>query len=1116
MKLKSHPLLVAILAMPFFLFGQQLNLDHFQNMKPRNIGPAGMSGRVTSIDVLLSNPDVIYVGTASGGVWRSKSGGTDWEPVFDEAPVQSVGAVRINQNNPDEIWVGTGEGNPRNSQNSGKGIYKTIDGGKTWKLMGLEGTKTIHRIIIHRDDPNTVFVGATGSAWGPNPERGVFKTTDGGKTWRKVLFVNDSTGCADLVVDPSNPNKLIAAMWEYGRKPWTFNSGGKGSGIWVSFDAGETWERRTAKDGLPKGDLGRIGLAIAPSKPNIVYALVEAKENALYKSYDGGFKWTKMASANSNRTNVSNRPFYYHELYVDPKNENRIFSLHSTLTKSEDGGKTFEPWVGWKVHPDHHAFWIHPEDPSYMMEGNDGGLNISHDGGATWRFAENLPLAQFYHIDIDMSTPYRVCGGMQDNGSWVGPSAVWKSGGIRNSDWQEVYFGDGFDVAIRPDDPRYCYAMSQGGNLAYIDMLTGHTRSIRPVHPDGVELRFNWNAGFAKNPFHDCGIYYGSQFLHKSLDCGNSWEIISPDLTTNDSTKQQQDKSGGLTIDATNAENFTTIVAIAPSPMDENVIWVGTDDGNVQVTRDGGKTWTNVAANMPGANPGSWIPYIEPSKKRAGEAFVVVSDYRRNDWRPFVYHTTDFGATFTRIADETQVSGPAFCIVQDPIVENLLWMGTDHGLWVSIDFGKNWTKWTKGFPSVTVTDLKIHPREHDLVIGTFGRAAWILDDIRPIREVARSAGEVLEKPFAVFPAPDAWLAEFASVSGTRFAADAIYQGNNRWPNAMITCWVQPPSVKKALEEKAEAEKAAAEQGKKKKKGKAVAGTRPDTSGGEKKEEEVAAGEGEEEAAEEVAEGEEEERPRRGRRGKQKVKVRVVNMDGDTIRTFSQEVDTGMVRIYWNLNQDGVRFPSRRQPRPDSDPPQGYEVLPGTYKLYLTLGKNTDSTEVVVHDDPRMGFRMEKMKAQHAAYDELAKVVTAATEGFDRLQDARKNIEVVNEALAYVPDSLKKEVQKMGKELQKSIDSLERRYMMPEGLKGIQRDPNTITGTLWRARSYIGASDGAPNQAARIMMEQARKEVSAVVKDINDFMTGPFAEYRQKVEALQASLFKEYEPVELKE
>ncbi|MFQ5445795.1 MAG: WD40/YVTN/BNR-like repeat-containing protein [Saprospiraceae bacterium] len=1087
---KFYPLIGVILALPFLLFSQQIDVKKLEGMKPRNIGPAGMSGRVTAIDVVLSNPEVIYAGTASGGIWRSTGGGIGWEPVFDDAPVQSIGSIKINQRNPSEIWAGTGEGNPRNSQNSGEGIYKTIDGGKTWKLMGLEKTKTIHRILIHRDNPDIVYVGATGSAWGPNPDRGVFKTTDGGKAGRKVLFVNDSTGCSELVVDPTNPNKLIAAMWEYGRKPWTFNSGGKGSGIYVSFDAGETWEKRTAKDGLPKGI---CGLAIAPSSPNIVYALVEAKENAFYKSTGGGYKWRKMSADR----NIGNRPFYYAEIYVDPKNENRIYSIHSTLTKSEDGGKTFERWVGWTVHPDHHALWISPDDPDYIIEGNDGGLNISHDRGKTWRFAENIPLGQFYHINYDMSVPYRVCGGMQDNGSWVGPSSIWKSGGIRNSDWQEVYFGDGFDTAIRPGDGRYCFAMSQGGNLAYIDIETGHTKGIKPVHPDGVELRFNWNAGFAQNPFHPCGIYYGSQFLHKSTDCGDSWEIISPDLTTNDTTKQHQDKSGGLTIDATNAENYTTIVAIAPSPMDENVIWVGTDDGNVQVTRDEGKTWTNVAANLTGSNPGSWIPYIEASQKRPNEAFVVVSDYRRNDWRPFVYFTDDYGATFTRIADETQVNGHALCVVQDPQVDDLLWLGTDFGLYFTIDFGKNWNKWTNGFPSVTTTDLKIHPRDNDLIIGTFGRAAWILDDIRPIREIARTHGKVLDEPFKVFPAPTAWLAEYRSVEGTRFAANAIYSGNNRSPMGVVTCWVKPPEKK----EKPEA-------------GEEATGKKPKAKKKAAAKEKAAKEEKSEEAG--VAEGKEKkEEGKNGRKlKKDEVLVQVFNENGDTIRTFTSKVDTGIVRVRWNLRRDGVRYPSRREPKPGADLPSGYEVLPGTYKLVLTHGDYRDSTTLTVNDDPRMGFRYEKMKAKQAAYDEFYKIVEKATEGFNLLQEAKKTIKRVDGALSNAPDSLKEEILEIGKALRDSISNLEKRYMMPEGLKGIQRNPNLLSGTLWRTSSYIDASDGAPNQAARIMMAKARKDVAAILGDINRLMEDDFAAYRKKVGEVQFSLFKDFEPVKM--
>ncbi len=436
-----------------------------------------------------------------------------------------------------------------------------------------------------------------------------------------------------------------------------------------------------------------------------------------------------------------------------------------------------------------------------MIDGNDGGLNISYDGGKNWRFVDNLPLAQFYHIDHDMDVPYHLCGGMQDNGSWVGPSSVWKRGGIRNSDWQEVLFGDGFDVVLRHDDSRYGWAMWQGGNLSYFDRLTGHTQNVKPVHPDGEKLRFNWNAGIARIPDETCGIYYGSQFVHKSLDCGQSWEIISPDLTTNDTTKQKQEESGGLTKDVTAAENYTSILCIAPSSADGQVIWVGTDDGNLQLTRNGGKNWKNVIALLPGCPKGAWIPQIEVSRSNAGEAFVIVNDYRRNNWSAYVYHTTDFGASWKRIVDDRQVNGHTLSIVQDPVEPNLLFLGTDYGLYFSIDKGRNWNKWMKDFPSVSTRDLKIHPREHDLIVGTFGRAAWIMDDIRPFREMARTGGKVLEKDFAVFEAPDAWLAHYRSVDGARFIAHGTYRGPNRSANAMITVWNKPKPKKEKREEK---------------------------------------------------------------------------------------------------------------------------------------------------------------------------------------------------------------------------------------------------------------------------------------------------------------------------
>ncbi|MEM9885195.1 MAG: hypothetical protein AAF849_04825 [Bacteroidota bacterium] len=1086
-----HLLLFTLLLIVSDLAAQRLNTKQLEGLKIRNIGPAGMSGRITSIDVDLSEPDRIFAGAASGGVWLSENGGINWQPIFDEEAVQSIGAVAINQQNPAEIWVGTGEGNPRNSQNSGGGIYKSLDGGKTWKMMGLEKTKTIHRIIIHRDDPNVVYVGAQGSAWGPHPERGVYRTRDGGKTWEHLLKINEETGIADLIVDPTNPNKLMAAMWEFGRKPWTFNSGGEGSGIYVSHDGGDNWERRTEEDGLPKGILGRIGLAIAPSQPNIVYALVEAKENALFKSTDGGETWKKIAT---DKTEIGNRPFYYADIYVDPQNENRVYSLYSLVSKSEDGGKNFEVimpyWGTTTVHPDYHALWIHPEDPDYMIVGNDGGLNISRDRAKTWRFADNIPLAQFYHISYDMDIPYNVGGGMQDNGSWVGPSQVWKSGGIRNNDWQEVFFGDGFDVLFHPKDNRYIYAMSQGGNVGMVDRETGSSKFIKPINTkDDTPLRFHWNAAIAQNPFEDCGLYFGSQFVHKSTDCGQSWEIISPDLTTNDTTKQKQYESGGLTIDDTRAENHTTILAIAPSPIDEGVIWVGTDDGNLQITRDGGATWMNVGNKLPGVKAGSWIPFIELSKKNAGEAFVIVNDYRRNDWRPMAFHTTDFGATFQRIVDEKQVNGHALSMVQDPEEENLLWLGTDYGLYVSIDKGKNWSQWRNGFPSVSTRDLKIHPREHDLIVGTFGRAAWILDDIRPIREIARTGGKVLEKEFKVFETPDAYQANYRSYDGIRFAANGEYIGENRNWGAMVTLWVKAPK-----EEVKESEQTSLERNQK-----------------TNKKERAKKIEVKEEQKEKMAA---DKKGNKRKKRPEKVKVQVFNSAGDTIRTFSVKVDTGMNRIYWNMRHDGVRYPSRREAKADADLPSGYLVQPGIYKMLFTYGEMKDSTTVNVKFDPRLDASKHDFTEIASTCEAYYDVVETAAKGFSQLQQVKKTIDLVEKALIHAPDSTQEVIKEMGKILRDSIKAIEKQYMQPEGMKGIQRTSTNLNSTLYSVRSYLSDMENEPTQAIQHLMSKAKKETAEVIGQVNALVQNELAEYQAKVEQVQYSLFEVMEEVRM--
>lgn len=1018
--------------------GQEISLDQWKNLKFRNIGPAGMSGRVTAIDVDLSDTDRIFAGTASGGVWLSENGGISWKPIFDDQPVLSIGSIKINQKNPSEIWVGTGEGNPRNSLNTGAGIYKSIDGGRTWKLMGLEQTKVIHRIIIHRDDPNTVFVGAMGAPWGATKERGVYKTTNGGKTWENILFTNDKTGVADMVTDPNNPNKLIVAMYEHLRQPWDFVSGGEGSAMHITYDGGATWKKITDKEGMPKGELGRMGIAIAPSMPNIVYALVEAKENGLYKSTDGGEKW-KLVS----KKNIGNRPFYYSEIYVDPQNENRIYNLWSYVSKSEDGGKTFETIMdyGNAVHPDHHAFWIDPNDPTYLINGNDGGMNISRDRGESWRFVNNLPVGQFYHVNVDNDWPYNVYGGMQDNGSWVGPSMVMKSGGIRNYDFQELYFGDGFDVVPYPDDSRYGWAMSQGGNVGFYDRETGDVKRAKPVHPDGETLRFNWNAAIAQDPNNPCGIYFGSQYLHYTDDCGDSYVIKSEDLTTNDTSKQHQDVSGGLTIDATQAENYTTIVSIAPSPAEEGVIWVGTDDGNLQLTKDGGEHWENVNENLIGVPQGAWIPQIVVSEENAGEAFVVVNNYRKNDYSAYAFHTKDFGQTFTRIVDDKQVKGFVLSIVQDPIQPNLLFLGTDAGLYMSLDMGGNWQHMNEGFPSVQVSDLKIHPREHDLVIGTFGRAIWILDDIRPLRKLAAEGLALLDKDLILFDSPIAYHASSRSYDGIRFNAQGEFVGDNKSVGyAKINVWRKP--------------------------------------------------------GEDIEKEEE-------------VKVFVKNMDGDTIRTLTRKIKGGYDQISWSLDEDGIQFPRRNEPKKDADKPGGLDVMPGDYKVIVKMEDHIDSVMVTVKMDPRSEMGITDFKAKIDAQKAYQNTITVATEGFSRIMKAKKAIKKITDIMKNQDKDIKTEIDSLHKLLNTELDSLEKLYMMPEDLKGIQRDPNNLVGKLFNGAGYLRGSWGKPGANAINAVSDAQNVTKETIKAINYFIESKWKPYEARVKEIQLKIF-EYE------
>ncbi len=744
-----------LLLLPAALYGQQLDLSLIKNLNIRNVGPANMSGRITAIDVERGDPKIIYLGAASGGVWKSENGGTAWEPVFDEQPTQNIGALAIDQSNPSTIWVGTGEGNPRNSMNLGVGLFKSVDGGRSWQHIGMEATKTIHRIIVDPSDGNTVYVGAMGDPFTANSDRGLYKTTDGGKTWEKILYSNEMSGIADLVMDPVNPNKLFAALYEHKRTPYYFTSGGKGSGLFVTYNGGENWQQLGEKEGLPTGELGRIGLAIAHSDPDRVYAKVEAEKNALYRSDDGGRSWQMI---NDNPRFTNNRPFYFQELAVDSKDPNRLYNIYQPLSVSYDGGKSFDPvpmipadeTKG--IHADFHAFWMNPDDPEHFIIGGDGGIGITNDHGKSWYFPETIPVAQFYHINVDNDMPYNVYGGMQDNGNWSGPGYTWKRGGIRTLYWQYLVGGDGFYISPDGADSRYGYGTSQNGSLYRYDKLTGYYVSIKPPAPDlNTRLRFNWNAAFADNPHDHNSAYYGSQFVHVTYDKGASWKIISPDLSTNNPEHQKPDY-GGLTLDVSGAEMYNSILSIAPSPLEKNVIWVGTDDGQVQLTTDGGKSWKNLTKKVKGMPDEAWIAQIKASRYQAGSAWMVVNNYRKGDYKPYLFKTEDFGQTWQQMAHTSKVKGYALSVVQDPVEPRLVFLGTENGLWVSIDAGSSWRQFKNGFPSVSTMDMTIQERESALIVGTFGRAIWVLDDLLSLREIA---GKRIKKGVTALPMNDA-------------------------------------------------------------------------------------------------------------------------------------------------------------------------------------------------------------------------------------------------------------------------------------------------------------------------------------------------------------------------
>ncbi len=723
----------------------------FERLEWRNLGPGNMSGRVADIESVAGNANIVYVASASGGLWKTTNAGVTWRPVFDRQGTISIGDIALEPGNPDVIWLGTGESAVRNSVSFGDGVYKSTDGGQTWQHLGLANTEHISKILINPRNPDIAYVGALGHAFGANSERGVFMTTDGGKTWTRTLYVDNEHGVADMDIDPSNPNILYAVMWKFRRTPWTHTSGSEQGGLFKSIDGGRSWKK--LEGGLPKL-VGRIGVAVAASNPNTVYAITEAKEGTMYRSDDRGETWRNV----SKQTSIVSRGFYYTHVRVDPTNENRVYAVASTLFSSVDGGRTFRPISG-RTHVDFHAFWIDPQNPKRLWQGQDGGAAVSYDRGETWESVQNLPVAQFYQIYADNRLPfYNVMGGLQDNGTWVGPSRTREPAGILNDDWRMLSFGDGFYVLNNADDAELYLSESQGGNVVRTDFRTREQQLVVPYMGDeggaaaGAKYRFNWNSPLLPSPHDKNTVYLTGNVVFKSTDFGKTWATISPDLTTNDKTKQQS-AGGPVAFENTGAEYHSTIISFAESPLRAGVLWVGTDDGNLQISTDDGKKWTNVVKNVNGLAANSPVSHVEPSRADANLTYVAFDRHQLDDRRPYVFKTTNDGRAFENITGNLPSNAYVWVVREDPKNPRLLYAGTELGLFISYTGGGNWQRLElKNLPHVAVHDIIVHPRDNDLILATHGRGIWILDDATPIQQLSKEVEREDAHLFDVRPA----------------------------------------------------------------------------------------------------------------------------------------------------------------------------------------------------------------------------------------------------------------------------------------------------------------------------------------------------------------------------
>jgi photosystem II stability/assembly factor-like uncharacterized protein len=1012
----------------------------FERLEWRSIGPANMGGRVTDVEGVPGDPSVVYVASASGGLWKTTNGGVNWKPIFEREGTISIGDIAVQPGNADVVWVGTGESNTRNSVSFGDGVYKTLDGGKTWKHMGLKDTQFISGIVINPQNPDIVYVGAVGHAFGPNEDRGVFMTTDGGKTWAKTLYIDNQHGCADLTIDPSNPNILYAAMWSFERKPWTFRSGSEKSGIFKSIDGGRTWNKLT--NGLPKL-VGRIGVRVAPSNPNVVYAMTEAKEGTLYRSDDRGENW-KMVSK---QANIVSRGFYYSRVRVDPTNENHVYAVASTLFTSIDGGKTFRSITG-RTHIDYHAFWQDPKNPKRIWVGEDGGFSLSTDGGETWDPMYNIPIGQFYHVTADNRLPfYYVMGGLQDNGSWTGPSRTREPAGILNDDWRMVSFGDGFHILNDLDNPDVYLSESQGGAIALTDMRTREQQEVNPWgHSSGggptlgEKYRFNWNTPIIRSPHDKNTVYLAGNVVFRSKDFGKTWEKISPDLTTNDPEKQK-DAGGPVANENSGAEYYETIISLAESPAQKGVIWAGTDDGNLQVTTDDGKSWNNVVRNVPGLAVNSPVSGIELSRTSEPVAYVAFDRHMFDDFRPYVFKTTNAGKTWAAIAGNLPPTAYVHVVREDPKNPNLLYAGTELGLFASYTGGKDWFPLNlKNLPNVPIDDLIVHSRDNDLILATHGRSIMIFDDATPIQQMNP---EVLNSNAHLFPVRSSF--RFTSRFTRYGVGEKIFTGPNPPYGALITYY-----LKDKLDDKTA------------------------------------------------------------------FKIQILSEDGKLISELQKPAkEKGLNRVSWDLRYTGPEL--RRLPTEEETAfgggPRGPQVVPGTYKVRLTIGDKTYEQSVEVRLDPRVTVPAEDLRGQLDLLLKLRDMQTAASTALrylDSVKDQLKHTETTVKSLNKEPD---KELMKALADYQKQVDDIETRIARsPEPSLGLPGGLHVLE-KLGGLFGTIDGFNGAPTSGQREYFRELEPEFRNRMNELNRFISETIPQWNDKLRAWNAPTLTTRKPVE---